>query len=137
MRRLYIVEATVKPQSWTQTLGSDGLLIPKRILYIDAEGWFVTASDQYDRRENLWKTIATFNAYRDRTGSDAKLAVYPWKRMLQTAMVDEDIQNGFSSVMYTPGPESGRTEGWRVNTGTISKDLLDIYNLDWRSMQNP
>jgi hypothetical protein len=85
----------------------------------------------------LWKTIATFNAYRDRTGSDAKLVVYPWKRTLQTAMVDEDIQNGFSSVMYTPGPESGGAEGWRVNTGTVSKDLLDIYQLDWRSMQNP
>jgi hypothetical protein len=52
-------------------------------------------------------------------------------------MVDEDIQNGFSSVMYTPGPESGGAEGWRVNTGTVSKDLLDIYQLDWRSMQNP
>ena len=137
MRQLYIVEATAKQQSLTQKLGSDGTLIPKRILYIDSEGWFVTASDQYDRRGSLWKTIATFNAYRDRTGSDAKLVVYPWKRTLQTAMVDEDIQNGFSSVMYTPGPESGGAEGWRVNTGTVSKDLLDIYQLDWRSMQNP
>jgi hypothetical protein len=137
MRLLYVIEATAKPQSQTQKLGSDGVLIPKRILYIDSEGWFVTASDQYDRRGDLWKTLATFNAYRDRTGSDAKLVVYPWRRMLQTAMVDEDIQNGCSSVMYTPGPESGGSEGWRVNTGTISKDLLDIYQLDWRSMEDP
>jgi len=37
MRQLYIVEATAKPQSLTQKLGSDGVLIPKRILYIDSE----------------------------------------------------------------------------------------------------
>jgi len=97
----------------------------------------VTASDQYDRQGNLWKTIATFNAYRDRAGSDASAAIYPWKRMLQTAMFDEDLQNGFSSVMHTPGPESGGAEGWRINTGTVTKDLLDIYQLDWRSMEDP
>ncbi len=40
------------------------LLIPKRVLYIDSEGWFITASDQYDLQGKLWKTIATFNTFR-------------------------------------------------------------------------
>lgn len=53
MRQIYVIEATAKQQSPTQKLGSDGTLIPKRILYIDSEGWFLTASDQYDRRGNL------------------------------------------------------------------------------------
>jgi hypothetical protein len=122
---------------WTQKLGSDGALIPRRILYIDSEGWFMTASDQYNRDGNLWKTLAVFHAYRERTGSGAGTAVYGFKRIIQTAMVDEDVQDGFSSVMYTPGPESGEAEGWRINTGTISKELLEINQLDWRSTQNP
>ena len=42
MRHLYVIEAIAKP-------GRD-LTIQKRIFYIDSEGWFITASDQYDRR---------------------------------------------------------------------------------------
>jgi len=41
MRQLYIVEATVKPLTWHQKIGSSGVVIPKRILYIDSEGWFI------------------------------------------------------------------------------------------------
>ena len=62
--RLYVIEATAKPLSWHQKLGSRGVLIPRRVLYIDSEGWFITASDQYDGEGKLWKTIATFNTYR-------------------------------------------------------------------------
>ena len=134
MRRLYVIEATAKPQTLTQRIGSDGSLIPKRILYIDSEGWFVTASDLYDRRGNLWKTIAVFNAYRDRPAPGAT-TTWPYKRMFPTAMVDEDIQDGFSSVMYIPGPNDA--EGWRINTGKISQHFLSIYQLDWQSVEDP
>ena len=43
MRNLYVIEATAKPGS---ILGRSPT-IPKRIFYIDSEGWFITASDQY------------------------------------------------------------------------------------------
>jgi hypothetical protein len=79
MRQLYVIEATAKPLSWHQKIGSNGVLIPKRILYIDSEGWFITASDQYDQQGKLWKTIATFNTYDDRPVRDAKVAIYPFK----------------------------------------------------------
>ena len=79
------------------------LSIPKRILYIDSEGWFVTASDQYDRDGKLWKTLALFNTYRDRPVPDARVAIYPYKRMFQLGLVDEDLQTGTSSVVYMPG----------------------------------
>ncbi len=75
MRHLYVIEADAKP-------GRDAT-IPKRIFYIDSEGWFITASDQYDRDGKLWKTIATFNTYRDRPVPDARVAIYPYKRMFQ------------------------------------------------------
>jgi hypothetical protein len=129
MRQLYVIEATAKPLSWHQKIGSNGVLIRKRILYIDSEGWFITASDQYDQQGKLWKTIATFNTYDDRPVRDAKVAIYPYKRMFQTALVDEDIQNGFSTVLYMPGHESEDHESWYINMGIATKAFLDPHQL--------
>jgi hypothetical protein len=125
MRSLYVIEANAKPQSWHQLIGSDGVLIRKRILYVDSEGWFITASDQYDRDGTLWKTIATFSTYRDRPVPDAQVAIFPFKRIFQTAMIDEDLQSGYSTVVYTPGHESQDRECWYINMGAITKQALD------------
>ncbi len=111
MRHLYAVEANAKPRN--------NLVIPKRILYIDSEGWFITASDQYDREGNLWKSIATFNTYRDRPVPDAKVAIYPYKRMFQVALVDEDLTSGGTSVVYMPGPEATDHECWYIDMGVV------------------
>ena len=129
MRQLYVIEATAKPLSWHQKIGSNGVLIQKRILYIDSEGWFITASDQYDQQGKLWKTIATFNTYADRPVADAKIAIYPFKRMFQTALVDEDIQDGFSSVVYMPGHETDEHESWYINMGIVTKAFLDPHQM--------
>ena len=125
IRQLYVIEATAKPVSWTQKIGNDGLTIPKRILYIDSEGWFITASDQYDRNGTLWKTIATFSTYRDRPIPDARVAIFPFKRSFQTALVDEDLLSGYSTIAYTPGHEGTDQECWYINMGVITKSLLD------------
>ena len=130
MRQLYVIEATAKPLSWHQKIGSSGIVIPKRVLYIDSEGWFITASDQYDNEGKLWKTIATFNTYGDRPVRDAKVAIYPFKRMFQTALVDEDIQDGFSSVVYMPGHESDEHESWYINTGIVTKAFIDPHQME-------
>src|SRR5579885_1880125 len=53
MRHLYVIEADAKPGS--------NFSISKRLLYIDSEGWFITASDQYDREGGLWKTVVAYN----------------------------------------------------------------------------
>jgi hypothetical protein len=129
MRQLYVIEATEKPQSWHQKIGTDGLIIPKRILYIDSEGWFITASDQYDKQGKLWKTIAAFNTYRDRAVPDAKVAIYPFKRMFQTALVDEDIQDGYSTVVYTPGHDTDEHECWYINMGVVTRSFLDPHRM--------
>jgi hypothetical protein len=125
MRQLFVVEATAKPRSWSQHIGSDDTSIPKRVLYIDSEGWFITASDQYDRSGQLWKTIATFHTYRDRPVPDAKIAIYPYKRVFQTALVDENVQNGFSTVVYTPGRETPERECWYINMGSVGKNFFE------------
>ncbi|MGH7778808.1 MAG: DUF1329 domain-containing protein [Candidatus Binataceae bacterium] len=129
MRNLYVIEATEKPQSWHQKIGTDGLIIPKRILYIDSEGWFITASDQYDKQGKLWKTIVAFNTYRDRPVPDAKVAIYPFKRMFKTALVDEDIQDGYSTVVYTPGHDTEEHECWYINMGVVTRSFLDPHRM--------
>ena len=111
MRHLYVVQADIKP-------GVDAT-IPKRIFYVDSEGWFITASDQYDRQGKLWKTIATFNTYRDRPVPDAKIAIYPYKRIFQLGLVDEDLDTGFSSVVYMPGATAPDRECWYIDMGTV------------------
>jgi len=114
IRTLYVIEATEKPRPWHKLIGSAGVSIPKRILYVDSEGWFVTASDQYDRSGGLWKTLAIFTGYRDRSMPEAQVAIYPFKRLFQTAMIDEDIEDTmrFTSILYLPGTEVAEHEGW-------------------------
>ncbi|HEY2662968.1 MAG TPA: DUF1329 domain-containing protein [Candidatus Binataceae bacterium] len=120
VRRLYVIEADAKQ---TSMLGS-GPTIPKRIFYIDSEGWFITASDQYDRDGKLWKTIATFNAYRDRPIPDASKSIWPFKRMFQTALVDEDLQTGFSTIALSPGKETEEHESWYINMGMVTDSFF-------------
>jgi Protein of unknown function (DUF1329) len=121
MRQLYVVEADAKQ---TSLLGST-VSIPKRIFYIDSEAWIITASDQYDREGKLWKTVATFNAYRDRPIPAARVAIWPFKRMFQTALVDEDVVTGFSTVVLSPGFESEEHESWYINMGLATDNFFN------------
>ena len=116
LRHLYVIEATAKP--------GHNLTIPKRVLYIDSEGWFITASDQYDRDGKLWKTLVAFNTYRDRPVPDARIAIYPYKRMFQLGLVDADVQLGYSSVIYMPGRESEERECWYIDMGTVDNSFF-------------
>jgi Protein of unknown function (DUF1329) len=117
VRRVYVIEATAKPH----TIGGN-LIVPRRVLYIDAEGWFITASDLYDHNGNMWKTIANFHAYSDRSTPNANVSIWPFKRIFQTAMVEEDVTDGFSTVVYTPGLNSHN--GVYVNMGAVDRDFF-------------
>ena len=118
MRVLYVIEATPKPLR-------HGRDIKRRILYVDSEGWFITASEQYKVGTGAWwKTMALLHGYRDRSMPEAREAVYPFKRIFTTAMVDEDLQTGFSSVSYLPGAEADEHEGWFINAGTVSESAI-------------
>lgn len=124
MRHLYVIEATAKPRS---PVGGS-VIIPKRIFYIDSEGWFITASDQFDRQGQLWKTIVTFHAYRDRAVPDASVAIWPFKRMFETALVDEDLTDGYSTVLYSPGPDS-HDDGFYINMGAVDRTFFTPENM--------
>ena len=126
MQHLYVIEADAKKSS---ILGT-GITIPKRILYIDSEAWFITASDQYDQDGRRWKTIATFNAYRDRPVPNPRIAIWPFKRSFQTALVDENVQDGVSTVVYSAGREGEDRESWYINMGVISNASLHPQALE-------
>ncbi|MGA7872605.1 MAG: DUF1329 domain-containing protein [Candidatus Binatus sp.] len=119
MRRLYVIEATAKPRS---LLGAN-VITPKRILYVDSEGWFITASDQFSEQGQLWKTIVIYHAYRDRPVPDARVAIWPFERMFETALVDEDLSSGFSTVVYSPGHES-HDDSLYINMGAVDRTFF-------------
>jgi hypothetical protein len=119
MRHIYVIEATAKPGS---PLGG-GVITPTRILFIDSEGWFITASDQFNDQGQLWKTIATFHAYRDRTTPQANVTIFPFKRIFETALVDEDVTSGFSTVVFTPGQDS-RDDSMFINMGAVDRTFF-------------
>jgi Protein of unknown function (DUF1329) len=118
VRRVYVIEATAKKLSPLAAT----VLVPRRVLYIDAEGWFITASDLYDQNGRIWKTIANFHAYSDRSTPNANVSIWPFKRIFQTAMVEEDVTDGFSTVVYTPGLNSHN--GVYVNMGAVDRDFF-------------
>jgi hypothetical protein len=117
LRHVYVVEAKAR----RPTRYADTPPIAKRIFYIDSQGWFITASDQYDHRDTLWKTLAIFNTVRDREYPESKAAVYSFDHLLQTALVDEDVQSGYSTVLFTPSPNRARHDTWFVDQGIISQ----------------
>ncbi|MDE3159143.1 MAG: DUF1329 domain-containing protein [Acidobacteriota bacterium] len=125
MRRLYVIEATAKHQA---SLGGS-TIVPRRVLYIDSEGWFITAADLYGPNGQLWKTIVNFHAYSDRATPNARVAIWPYKRMFETAQVDEDLTTGFSTTLYSP-PAKGGSEGWYINSGTVDKAFFTPMRLE-------
>jgi len=91
-------------------------------------GWFITAADMFNPKGELWKTIATFNAYRDRSIPGARVTIWPFKRMFQTAMVDEDLTSGFSTTVFTPRTDS-ESECWYINEGVVDNTFFTIANM--------
>ena len=125
MRRLYVIEATAKNRPF---LGGS-TIVPRRVLYIDSEGWFITASDLYGPNGQLWKTIANFHAYSDRSTPNARAAIWPYKRMFATAQVDEDLTTGFSTILYSP-PRDGGSEGWYINSAAVDRTFFTPMRLE-------
>ena len=125
MRHLYVIEATAKP---TLRPIAASTIVPRRVLYIDSEGWFITASDLFNPNGELWKTIVTYHTYRDRSMPTARVAIWPFKRMFQTAMVDEDLSSGFSSTVFTPRRD-GTSDCWYINSGIVDKDFFTPVRL--------
>ena len=55
---------------------------------------------------------------------DARVAIYPYKRMFQLGLVDEDLVSGYSSVVYMPGKTAPDRECWYIDMGTVTNAML-------------
>jgi hypothetical protein len=124
IRRLYAIEADARPYT--------NMSIPRRVLYIDSEGWFITASDQYDNNGALWKTLVNFVTYEDRAAPGARVAIYPYRRFFELGMVDRDVQDGYTTVAAMPGPGAG-PDSWYINMGAVDRAFFTTGNLELAS----
>ena len=77
MRRVYVVETIPNRKKISEELYS------KHLVYIDSEADVVVYHDMYDRRGELMVNFCNWLTYRDRPVPDAKVAIYPFKRVFQ------------------------------------------------------
>jgi hypothetical protein len=117
MRHMYIVEATPRPHI-VHPIDS------RTVLYEDSEIWFNPYIDTYDQSGRLFRTHIYWVAYRDRPVPDARVAIYPFKRLFVVAAVSTDVQSGQATVAYLPGMETPERECWYINMGAVDKSFF-------------
>jgi hypothetical protein len=117
MRHMYIVEATPRPRI-VHPIDS------RTVLYEDSEIWFNPYIDTYDQAGRLFRTHIYWVAYRDRPVPDARVAIYPFKRLFVVAAVSTDVQSGQATVAYLPGLETPERECWYINMGAVDKTFF-------------
>jgi hypothetical protein len=119
MRHIYIVQALPRRDH-----GASGATASKSVLYIDSEAWFEPYIDKYDRQGQLWQSQIYWLAYRDRPVPDARVAIYPFKRLFVVAAVSTDVQVGQATPCYLPGRETPERECWYINMGAVDKNFF-------------
>jgi hypothetical protein len=117
MRQIEIVEATPR----TAAAAGGGAKID---LYIDSEAWFPSYVDIYNTSGELYQSNIYWLANRDRTTSDAAVAVYPFKRSFLIAAETQNLKQGTLTKCYLPGPDTPDREGWYINMGTTQKGFF-------------
>jgi len=114
MRRVYVVETTPNRKKIQVELYS------KHLVYIDSEADVVVYHDMYDRRGELMVNFCNWLTYRDRPVPDAKVAIYPFKRVFQVNGTSTNVQNGMSSFCDLPTPGAPERECWYINMGAVT-----------------
>src|SRR5580698_7592213 len=114
MRRVYVVETTPNRKKIGEELYS------RHLVYIDSEADVVVYHDMYDRRGELMVNFCNWLTYRDRPVPDAKVAIYPFKRVFQVNGTSTNVQNGMSSFCDLPTPGAPERECWYINMGAVT-----------------
>ncbi len=120
LRRVWIVEGIPRRERVPEELYS------RHVVYIDAEGWVVIAHDAYDRHGELYKSFANWLAYRDRPVPDARVAVYPFKRLFEVAETTTDVQSSLAETCFLPSPDTKEKETWYINMGVTDKSMFTL-----------
>ena len=123
LRHLYIVQGVARHDRISEELYS------RHILYVDSEATHIVYQDLYDRNGELWKNYVRWAAYRDRPAPDARVAIYPFKRVFQVAASIQDLKTGFASMCYSPAPQAAERESWYINMGAVDKSFFTTQAL--------
>jgi len=115
LRRMYAVEGVARYGRFASPLYS------REIVYIDSEADFPMFVDLYDRRGELMNNYTSWMNYADRARPDARIAIYPFKRLFQVGSSTVNVQSGLSSVCYHPAMNAPSPEGWFINMGAVDK----------------
>lgn len=123
LRRLYIVEATLRRRANSQSLHS------KTLLYIDSEIWFPLYEDEYDPSGQLWQNHTYWLIDRDRPVPDARVAIYPFKRSFVVGASATDTQTGMTAMCYLPGQRTPKRECWYIKMGAVGRDFFTTASM--------
>jgi Protein of unknown function (DUF1329) len=119
MRHIYIVEATPRP-------GCVNALDSKTVTFVDSEMWLEPYVDTYDWNGHLFRSRIYWMAYRDRAVPEAKVAIYPFKRMFVVGAVSTDVQSNQATMCFLPGVERSQSECWYINMGAVDKFFFTV-----------
>jgi hypothetical protein len=123
MRRMYIVEGLARRDRVPEEL------FGRHVLYLDAEAQCIMYQDFYDRRGELWKNYISWMAYRDRAVPDARVAIYPFKRVFQVGASIDDLKGQFASMCYLPAQDTSEHESWYINMGAVDRSFFTVKAL--------
>lgn len=129
MRHMYIVEA--RPR-WGERGGAGETLESKNVLYFDVEMAFLPYGDTYNRSGELWRAVIEFMGYRDRPAPDARVAIYPFKRMFIPGVTIIDVPASFATMFYEPmrkPPNQTAVDSWYINMGAVDKSFFTVTAL--------
>jgi hypothetical protein len=115
-----------------QQLFSSRSLINARIRVISGlsfEKPQVLAHDAYDRRGELFKSFANWLTYRDRPVPDARIAIYPFKRVFEVAETTTDVKSGLAETCFLPSPDTKERETWYINMGAATMEMFTLQAL--------
>jgi Protein of unknown function (DUF1329) len=118
MRHVYVVQGTARADRVPEELYG------RHIVYVDAEAVNIIYQDLYDRSGELWKNYTRWATYKDRPSPDARVAIYPFKRVIQVAASVVDVTNGFATICYSPASDSPERESWYINMGAVNKSFF-------------
>ncbi len=119
LRQLYVVEASPRGN-----LAEFGAIESKTVIYVDAEMWFEPYIDSYDRMGQLFKNRIYWFSHCDRAVPDARVAIYPFRRLFLAGALSTDVQSGRSAMCYLPGLETQERECWYINMGAVDKNFF-------------
>jgi hypothetical protein len=94
-------------------------LYSKHVVFVDSEIDAVLEHDSYDQRGELYHAFTNWLTYRDRTVPEARIAIYPFKRVFQVNGTSTDVQSGLSQFCDLPTPNAPEKECWYINMGAV------------------